>query len=284
MSDKAHARSAGGVLVLLSAAIIALPFASAAFAQVGEVVDTVGDAVTDTSEQVGDTVGDTGGTVGDTIGETGGATGDAIEDTGGKLGDAVGGDAGDALKDTSEDAGQAVKDTSGQVGNTVGGISQDLGDTTGATGGTVGETIKEVGGEAGNEVDDLIDDPFPGSGNEVPEMNPFGTVDPGFFGTGSNTAGERALSLGNLFGEANRIDDLSLSTGELVGSASDVRDPVGFQGFIEDVAEAARQFAFPLALTVVVIAFIVAQGRMDRRDPKLANAIVDSEEDLLSFS
>ena len=37
-------------------------------------------------------------------------------------------------------------------------------------------------------------------------------------------------------------------------------------------AEAAKQVAFPLALALVVIAFLMVQNRLDRRDPKLASA------------
>jgi hypothetical protein len=284
MSEKAHPRSAAGVLVLLSTAIIAFPFASAAYAQVGQVVDAVGDAVSDTTGQVGDTVGEVGGTVGDAVGDTGGAGGDAVEEAGSEAGDAVGGDAGETVKDTTDGVGQTVKDTTGQVGNTIGGISEEVGETTGEGGGTVGTVVKKIGGEVGDGVDELLDDPLPGSGSAFPDLSPFGAVTPSFFGAGSNSAGERTLSLGNLFGEANRIDDLNLSTGDLVGTAPDVPDPVGFEGFLGDVTEAARQFAFPLALTVLVIAYMLVQGHFDRRDPKLAIAIVDSEDDLLSFS
>jgi hypothetical protein len=37
-------------------------------------------------------------------------------------------------------------------------------------------------------------------------------------------------------------------------------------------AEAAKQVAFPLALALVVVAFLMVQNRLDRRDPKLASA------------
>ena len=49
-------------------------------------------------------------------------------------------------------------------------------------------------------------------------------------------------------------------------------------------SEAAQQAAFPLILTMLVIAFLTVQNRIDRKDPKLALAPVDSEQDLLSFS
>jgi hypothetical protein len=46
----------------------------------------------------------------------------------------------------------------------------------------------------------------------------------------------------------------------------------------------ANRFSFPLGLAVLVIAFLAIQGRIDRLDPKLRLAPVDSKHDLLSFS
>jgi hypothetical protein len=48
-------------------------------------------------------------------------------------------------------------------------------------------------------------------------------------------------------------------------------------------AETAQKLAFPLTLTLVVAGFLLLQGRIDRKDPKLALAALDSDETLLSF-
>jgi hypothetical protein len=48
-------------------------------------------------------------------------------------------------------------------------------------------------------------------------------------------------------------------------------------------AAAAQKFAFPLILMVLVIAFVIAQGRADKGDVKLVMAPMSSEQDLLSF-
>ncbi len=48
--------------------------------------------------------------------------------------------------------------------------------------------------------------------------------------------------------------------------------------------EAAKKLAFPLALVAAVAAFLMIQGRLDRKDPKLAGAPVDADEEKLSFS
>jgi hypothetical protein len=51
----------------------------------------------------------------------------------------------------------------------------------------------------------------------------------------------------------------------------------------DGLSDAARRFAFPLSVAVVVAAFLLVQGRIDRKDPKLATAPIDSRDDLVSF-
>jgi hypothetical protein len=46
----------------------------------------------------------------------------------------------------------------------------------------------------------------------------------------------------------------------------------------------ANRFSFPLILAILVVAFLAIQGRIDRRDPKLRLAPVDSKHDLIPFS
>jgi hypothetical protein len=41
------------------------------------------------------------------------------------------------------------------------------------------------------------------------------------------------------------------------------------------VRDVAEPFAFPIALVVAVGAFLVVQGRIDRREPKLADGADD---------
>ena len=61
----------------------------------------------------------------------------------------------------------------------------------------------------------------------------------------------------------------------------------GSEGLLDQVAEgltdAARRFAFPLAVAALVAAFLIVQGRIDRRDPKLAAAPVDGRDDIVRF-
>jgi hypothetical protein len=48
-------------------------------------------------------------------------------------------------------------------------------------------------------------------------------------------------------------------------------------------SEAVKTFAFPLSLTILVLVFLLIQGEIDRRDPKLAFAPVDSSKDMVHF-
>ena len=48
-------------------------------------------------------------------------------------------------------------------------------------------------------------------------------------------------------------------------------------------AEAARQLTLPATLAAALVAFLILQARMDARDPRLAQAPIDGD-DQLSFT
>ncbi|MDQ3914689.1 MAG: hypothetical protein M3323_05060, partial [Actinomycetota bacterium] len=56
-----------------------------------------------------------------------------------------------------------------------------------------------------------------------------------------------------------------------------------FAQLARTAGEAVQRFAFPLSLTVLVLVFLLIQGEIDRRDPKLAFAPVDSSKDMVYF-
>ena len=72
---------------------------------------------------------------------------------------------------------------------------------------------------------------------------------------------------------------------EEAGHAFGLRIPLG--GSIGSLAatagRAVQEFAFPLTLAIAVLLFLLFQGELDRRDPKLAYAPVDSTKDMVSF-
>ena len=51
----------------------------------------------------------------------------------------------------------------------------------------------------------------------------------------------------------------------------------------ETAGTAVSRLAFPLLLILMVVAFLLIQGELDRRDPKLAAAPVDSRLDMVVF-
>ncbi|HEV3475447.1 MAG TPA: hypothetical protein VG602_08780 [Actinomycetota bacterium] len=59
--------------------------------------------------------------------------------------------------------------------------------------------------------------------------------------------------------------------------------PNTLDGTIGDLTQAVQDFAFPLLLIAVVSVFLGIQSRIDRRDPKLALAPVDSRHDVVEF-
>jgi hypothetical protein len=52
---------------------------------------------------------------------------------------------------------------------------------------------------------------------------------------------------------------------------------------LDSAGTAAKRLAFPLTLIVIVVIFLLIQGELDRRDPKLAKAAINSELDLVMF-
>lgn len=237
-----------------------------------------GGTVGDTGGKVSDPVTDTGGKVGDTITDTGGKIGDTITDTGGKVGDTVGGQLGGTVKDTSGKVGDAVKevtgsvggavkDTSGQVGNAVGGTADSvLGDGEGRKG------DKDHGSKKEGKKERKSGDGKKKSASD--DRTTQGAIDfgEGAFGFGTRTP---SISLGEVGG-------ITAPSGEQV--AAFAPQPLDFGALTEAAVEAVKRFAFPILLSFLVAAFMLVQDRVDRRDPKLALAAVDPEQDWLSFA
>lgn len=60
-------------------------------------------------------------------------------------------------------------------------------------------------------------------------------------------------------------------------------DQVGRVVKPQAAAAVATEFGFPLVLTMAVLGYIVVQGRVDRRDPKLRMAPFTSVETIIRF-
>lgn len=72
---------------------------------------------------------------------------------------------------------------------------------------------------------------------------------------------------------------------EGAGHAFGLRVPLGSSigNLARTAGKAVQEFAFPLTLAIAVLLFLLFQGELDRRDPKLAYAPVDSTKDMVSF-
>lgn len=252
-----------------AAPLLLLLFAAPAAAQVPpppdavqDVVDTV-DEVTSSDDPVSEVVDAVDEAAGDVTG-----TEDPVES------------AVDDVVDKVDDAEQAVDDTVADVRDKAGNKAQEVVDRVDeASGGTVGEV---VGGT--------------GSGGE----GPGGGGTPG--GGGEGLAG-RSLSPDGLVSSVRgrAVADIPARTGpgdadtaaasaresdshtDVANSTPSGAEPGLGERLRRAAIDASKKLALPLSLTLVVLAYLVAQYWADRKDPKFVLAPVDADHDLLSF-
>lgn len=255
--------------------------APVAHAQVG-VIGDIGGAVGD----VGDAIG--GG------GDTGGGGGGGSDSGGGLVGGIT-----DGLEGGTKDSGSENEGSGGPIDGVIDAVDNAVADTKDQvkeTANDAGGSLAQVGSGAGGTVDTVKDtldrttDGLTGTGGhkkkaEEHARSPHrraGSTAPSSVGTGTEV-------LGASMADALRADSMILAAAKtedndyaVTGSSS------ADQSFIAQIGrvatEAAQQAAFPIALILMVAAFLMVQNRIDSKDPKLALAPVDSEHDLLSFT
>ncbi len=264
---------------LTALALVALSaFAPAALAQVPGIDDPVGSA-TDTVQDTVDTT-------------TGGGT-QPVQDT--------------------------VDTTTGTVDTTAGGTTKPVQDTVTDTGGsTIDQTQKTVDdtaestGQTATNTTDTVTGTASGGGVTNPNLtvqNPLEAKD--LDGDGKVSAQERNLQAGGKNGRraayrgelsgdrTTRSDAVARAKrAALLRLEKDSRLAAGNRApatvappqretfltqLTQAAVEATKKLAFPLGLALMVGAFLMVQGRIDRKDAKLALAPIDSEQDLLSF-
>jgi hypothetical protein len=163
----------------------------------------------------------------------------------------------DQTKQTATDTANGAKDKADaaikQATDTVGGILNPIGLPTPTP------TPTGRGGGGGG---------LGGSGGSVPNGGP---------ATTPTSSGVGALNRAGLTGTATPAPSSSRPVRH--GTA---HGPSLFGRIGGAVAETARQVAFPLALALLVVAFLMVQNRLDRRDPKLAEAPIAP--DVLRFA
>ena len=231
--------------------VMGLVLAPTAHAQLDGATTTVGEAagaVTDTTAGVTDTVeGD---------GQTSGSSDDPIKE------------ATDTVNKTVGDTSNTVEKTSGEVKEVAGSTQETVNETADELGGNATGTVNKVAGQ-------LV-----GSGGNGGRTTDSRT--PG----GSSAVGAEVLGLnyedafrGRQAGANGSLTSLTSGTGSIGEAGESIVSQIG-----RVAAELAQQVAFPLALVMLVGGFLMVQNRIDRKDPKLAVAPVDSERDLLSFT
>jgi hypothetical protein len=225
------------------------------------VTDTVNDTVGGATDTVNETVGGVTDTVNDTVG---GAT-DTVNET-------VGGGSGSGSESSPVTGPAGSKGTTSQSG---GGLS-----TSEAAGGR-GNRGDEVGTANGQHV------PRGATVIKLPDGST--VVIPG--NAGGEIDGEKVFGSGGLPKEVlaalNGLTDGFASAGAATPLATDRPGAPEGPTFLDNAsrlaADAAKKLAFPTTLAVIVFAFLMIHGRVGRRDPKLAQARVETHEDALTF-
>lgn len=185
---------------------------------------------------------------------------------------------------------------SGSGGDPIGGVIDTIDnakdqaeETAGDAGGNIGQVAPGAGGviDSVKEKLDRTPDGLSGTGGHKKKgaRSSNGRTDsrsPSSVGTGTEV-------LGGSLADALRADGKIVAAATQVGTDYAVTGAsVTGQSVITQIgrvaAEAAQQAAFPIALILMVVAFLMVQNRIDGKDPKLALAPVDSEHDLLSFT
>ncbi len=203
------------------------------------------------SAQVGD--------VEDVVDETRDKVNGTADDTTDAVDEATGG--------ASEPATDLIDETVGQANDTVDEASDEVRDTTKPIVDTVRDTIREQ-----LVANDPASDSNAGSARDTDPSTGFGSHS----GIGTRP-GEQVLS--------DSLSRTRARTGdsEPIG-ATISEEPSLFERFLERSGEVLKAVAFPVALLLLVAAFLAIQSRMDRRDPKLALAALDQDQEFLSFN
>lgn len=238
--------------------------------------------------QLGGGIGDAVGGIGDAVG---GGSGDGSGSGGGIVGEITDGLEGGS-NDSGSDGGTTEEGSGG--GGLVGGIVDGIKETVDSGKDSVDEVTKEttetvgnVGGGLVGTVDETVDKvkkTLTGTGTKKQRnTRPEGRRD-----TSSPTGDADVLA--HTYAGALEADGKAVSTAIAEGKtfSAEPTSAISNESVVSQIgriaSEAAEQVAFPLALTLLVIGFLMVQNRIDRKDPKLALAPVDSEHDLLSFT
>ncbi len=296
--------------LLLVGALTRMPAAAAD--PLEDVTSEAGETAGEVAGDVGDVVDDTAGGAGQALGDaTGGATdpitgpvGDAVGDVTDTVGDTVD-EVGDTVEDTVDEAEDTVEETVDEVEDAVEEVEDTVEDGTGGITDPVTDPEPDPGPEDGSPSgraeaagnDGGTSGPAPTGGQDTPSAGSSGPLP----GSGADRAAAseadrlaRAPSSEPLRGATPGdhartepqidADPITRIVGDLARELAGTDDGAGLLESLRRIAvEAARHAAFPLLLALLVAGFVAVQGHVDNKDPKLAEAPLDAQQDLLSF-
>ena len=176
----------------------------------------------------------------------------------------------DAVDDTVDHTSDKVEEATGDHG-TLDAITSGVGGTVGVVTETILRTSDGLSGDGRNKKRK--------GGRSSDGRSPT---------TSSSSISSGAEVLGVSLADALQADGRNIRAAGAGGTYVPTAASPSNQSVITQIgrvaAEAVRQAAFPIALILMVAAFLMVQNRIDSKDPKLALAPMDSEHDLLSFS
>ena len=238
----------------------------------GNLTDPVKDVVDPVTDVVSDPVG--------SLPETGGVT-DPVKDV---VRDPVG-----SLPDTggvTNPVKDAVKDPVGSLPKTTDSVIEEIEKALGGNEGGGGSTVHRVADAINNTISDVLGTLPDGAAGDSPVGK---VVVNGYIeGHHIQVDGNRFGRDGRFISTLSREDSLALaeqlrSETLAAEAASASVDRSLLDRAAEFAGEVAAKLAFPMALLVMVGAYLVLHGRIGRKDPKLALAPVDAEQELLTF-
>ncbi|MDQ3957302.1 MAG: hypothetical protein M3273_03155 [Actinomycetota bacterium] len=247
---------------------------------VEDAVDTAEDTVGGVTDGASDTIDD----VNDTVDETTGGVPDVVDD----VTDTVG----EVTEDVTDTVGGATDDVTGTVDEVTDPVTGTVDDVTGPVNDAVENAKDQLGNNATtvvdkvqDTVDSLLNGSTPGTDpGDVPRgavAGGDGLLDPAAIEALVRAAGTKEPSLVDGFAGASPVVASPATTR---GATSDAPAAASaLERIARSATEVAERIAFPLFLAVAVGLFVVVQNRVDRRDPKLALAALDADEDLLRF-
>jgi hypothetical protein len=286
---------------------------AAAQQPIGDVGETVGDTIADPGNEATDPVtGVVDGAVEGAPGTADGAADSAVETVAGTT---------ETVTDVVEDTTQAVTGPIEDVVDTVTDTVEDTVDTVTDTVEDTTEEVTDTVADADETVDEVVgpqpEGSEPSRDDGRPGVQTSGAADGGSGGAishpGNPPSGSRAPHDGDvnrpegrpalprhridhnglfrtrpvnprITRERGRAVDTPVIRATSVAEARAEDRPSGSgDSILRRVAEAAKHPAFPLLLALVVMGYVAFQNRVDRKDPKLAAAAVDTEQELMRF-